>query len=96
MEEQETGLNEMIVKTAAWAHNTNVNRAGFSPLTLVTGKAVQVPGLTMGNVASECHRCRSSKKNTRNNAEDNKRIQRSRNENEIKRLSRNQDKKLLA
>merc|ERR1711867_250471 len=34
-------------------HNTNVNRAGFSPLTLVTGKAVSIPGLTMGNEGSE-------------------------------------------
>ena len=43
----------MIVKTAAWVHNTNVNKLGYSPLTLVTGKAVQIPGLTMGTEASE-------------------------------------------
>ena len=41
------------MKTAAWIHNTNVDRAGYSPLTLVTGKAVSIPGLTMGNEGSE-------------------------------------------
>merc|ERR1711962_788466 len=30
-----------------------VNRAGYSPLTLVKGKAVSIPGLTMGNEGSE-------------------------------------------
>ena len=30
-----------------------MNRAGYSPLTLVTGKAVSIPGLTMGNEGSE-------------------------------------------
>ena len=38
---------------AAWTHNTNVNKLGYSPLKLVTGKAVAVPGLTMYNVATE-------------------------------------------
>merc|ERR1712115_165184 len=42
-----------LVKTAAWTHNTNVNKVGFSPLQLVTGKAVNIPGLTMGNEGSE-------------------------------------------
>ena len=41
------------MKTVAWTHNTNVNRAGYSPLSLVTGKAVTIPGLTMNTVASE-------------------------------------------
>merc|ERR1712240_689963 len=43
----------VLVKTAAWTHNTNVNRAGYSPLTLVTGRAVTIPELTMGNEGSE-------------------------------------------
>ena len=47
------GLTDLLVKTAAWTHNTNVNKVGFSPLTLVTGKAVTIPGLTTGTVASE-------------------------------------------
>merc|ERR1712098_14596 len=53
MEDKNIGLSDVLVKTAAWTHNTNVNRAGYSPLTLVTGKAVTIPGLTMGNEASE-------------------------------------------
>merc|ERR1712029_1307083 len=53
MEDKKIGLTDVLVKTAAWTHNTNVNRAGYSPLTLVTGKAVSIPGLTMGNEGSE-------------------------------------------
>ncbi len=53
MEDKKIGLSDVLVKTAAWTHNTNVNRAGYSPLTLVTGKAVSIPGLTMGNEGSE-------------------------------------------
>ena len=50
---EESSLTDVLVKIAAWIHNTNVNRAGYSPLTLVTGKAVNIPELTMNNVASE-------------------------------------------
>ena len=32
MEDKNIGLNDVVVKTAAWMHNTNVNRAGYSPL----------------------------------------------------------------
>merc|ERR1712126_783509 len=46
-------LTDILVKTAAWTHNTNVNKAGFSPLTLVTGKAVSIPGLTMDTEGNE-------------------------------------------
>ena len=53
MEDKNIGLTDVLVKTAAWTHNTNVNRAGYSPLTLVTGKAVSIPGLTMGNEGRE-------------------------------------------
>merc|ERR1712002_857491 len=53
MEDKKIGLTDVLVKTAAWTHNTNVNRAGYSPLHMVTGKAVHIPGLTMQNVASE-------------------------------------------
>ena len=53
MEDMNIGLSAVLVMTAAWTHNTNVNRAGYSPLTLVTGKAVTIPGLTMGNEGSE-------------------------------------------
>ena len=37
MEDKNVRLKDVLVKTAAWTHNTNVNRAGYSPLTLVTG-----------------------------------------------------------
>ena len=43
----------MFVKIAAWMPNTIVNRAGYSSLMLATGKAVSIPGLTMGNEGSE-------------------------------------------
>ena len=41
------------MKAAAWTHNTSVNKLGYTPLQLVTGKAVSLPGLTTGNVATE-------------------------------------------
>ena len=53
IEDKKIGLTDVLVKTAAWTHNTNVNKAGFSPSTLVTGKAVSIPGLTMGTEGSE-------------------------------------------
>jgi len=53
MEEKKIGLTDVLVKTAAWTHNTIINRAGYTPLTLATGKAVIIPGLTMGNEGSE-------------------------------------------
>ena len=34
-------------------HNTSVNKLGRSPLQLVTGKSVTLPGLTRGNEATE-------------------------------------------
>ena len=53
MEEQKVPLSDSLVKAAAWTHNTSVNKLGYSPLQLVTGQAVMVPGLTTGNVATE-------------------------------------------
>ena len=56
LEKDEKGkevLNNDLVKAAAWVHNTNINRLGFCPLQLATGKAVTIPGLTTGNVATE-------------------------------------------
>ena len=46
-------LTDSLVKIASWIHNTNVNKLGYTPLQLVTGKSCNLPGLTMGNVASE-------------------------------------------
>ena len=53
MEEKKTSLTDSLVKAAAWTHNTSVNKLGYSPLQLVTGKAVSLPGLTTGNLATE-------------------------------------------
>ena len=53
MEQHKTPLTDSLVKAAAWTHNTSVNKLGYSPLQLVTGQAVMVPGLTTGNVATE-------------------------------------------
>merc|ERR1712082_364478 len=53
MKEKKIGLTDVLVKTAAWTHNTNINRAGYTPLTLATGKAVTIHGPTMGNKGSE-------------------------------------------
>merc|ERR1711905_16541 len=53
MEEKKTSLTDALVKAAAWTHNTSVNKLGFSPLQLVIGKAVTLPGLMTGNVAME-------------------------------------------
>ena len=53
MEEKKTSLTDSLVKAAAWTHNTSVNKLGYSPLQLVTGKAVSLPGITTGNLATE-------------------------------------------
>merc|ERR1712240_478950 len=53
VEDKNEGITDVLVKTAAWTHNTNVNRAGYLPLTLVTGKTVTILGLTMGNEGIE-------------------------------------------
>ena len=41
------------VNLASWAHNTNVNVLGFDPMSLVTGKSVSYPGISMGNLATD-------------------------------------------
>ena len=42
------------VSLASWAHNTNVNVLGYDPMSLVTGKSVTYPGVTTGNLATDC------------------------------------------
>ena len=49
MDEKKTPLTDALVKVAAWTHNTSLNKLGYSSLQLVTGKAVTIPGLTIGN-----------------------------------------------
>ena len=53
MGEKKVSLSSSMVKAAAWTHNTSVNKLRYSPLQLVTGKAVTIPGLTTGNLTSE-------------------------------------------
>ena len=53
MEEKKVPLSDSLVKAAAWTHKTLVNKLGYCPLHLVTGKAVTLPGLTTGNVATQ-------------------------------------------
>ena len=53
LEEKKTALNDSLVKAAAWTHNTSIDKLGYTPLQLVTGKAVTLPGLTTGNKATE-------------------------------------------
>ena len=36
-----------------WTHNKSINKLEHSSLQLATGKAVMIPGLTMGSVATE-------------------------------------------
>ena len=43
----------MLVKAASWNHNIRINKLGYSPLQLATEKAVIIPGLTIGNLATE-------------------------------------------
>ena len=53
MKKKKVQHTDSLVKAAAWTHNTSINKLGYSPLQLVTGKAVVIPGLTTGNVATE-------------------------------------------
>ena len=49
MDDKKTPLTDALVKVATWTHNSSLNKLGYSSLQLVTGKAVTIPGLTMGN-----------------------------------------------
>ena len=53
MDEKKVLLSDLLVKAAAWTHNTLVNKLGYCPLQLVMGKAVTLPDITTGNVATE-------------------------------------------
>ena len=53
MEEKKTPLNDSLVKAAAWTHNTSVNKLGYTPLQVITGKLVTLLGLTKGNESTE-------------------------------------------
>merc|ERR1712115_667415 len=51
-EVKKVGLGE-AVDMASWIHNPNVNVLGFQPLPLVTGKSLMIPGMTMGDMATD-------------------------------------------
>ena len=53
LEEKITQSNDSLVKAAARTHNTNVNKLGYMPLQLVTGKSCYHLGLITGNEATE-------------------------------------------
>ena len=39
MEEKKVVLTDSLVKAAVWTHNTNIDKLGYTPLQLVTGKS---------------------------------------------------------
>merc|ERR1712105_546205 len=53
MEEDKKIMLQEATTMAAWTHNTNVNTLGYSPLQLMTGKSIVLPGITSGNMATE-------------------------------------------
>ena len=53
MEEDKKLKLQTAVNMASWTHNTNVNVLGYSPLQLVIGKCIVIPGLNHGNVVME-------------------------------------------
>ena len=53
MEENCSMTLEEAVSKAVWCHNTNTTVKGYAPLQLLTGRAVTIPGITNGNVATE-------------------------------------------
>lgn len=44
---------EDAVSAASWCHNVCVTKNGFSPLQLLTGRAIVLPGVLDGNLATE-------------------------------------------
>ena len=48
-----TALTDSLVKVAAWTHNTSIDKLGYFPLELMTGKSVTLPGLITGDTATE-------------------------------------------
>ena len=53
MEEDKKIVLQEAVTMSAWTHNTNVNVLGYSPLQLMTGKSIVLPGLTTGDAATD-------------------------------------------
>ena len=55
MEEDRKISLTTAVAMAGWTHNTNMNHSGFSPLQLVTGKSITIPGLTFSTPPTLSH-----------------------------------------
>merc|ERR1712030_257805 len=53
MEEDKKVTLSEAVSMASWTHNTNQNNRGYSPLQLVRGKSIVLPGFSNGNLATE-------------------------------------------
>ena len=53
MDEKTVPLSDSLIKVVAWTHNMLVNKLGYCPLQLVTGKAITLSSLTTENVATE-------------------------------------------
>lgn len=53
IEDRKVTLTDSLVKAAAWTYNTNVNRLGYTPMQLVTGKSCNLLVLTLENEATE-------------------------------------------
>ena len=79
-------LKDSLVKAAAWTHNTNLNKLGYTPLQLVKGKSYVLLGLTMGNEATERLGYRGCAEHNGKIVEDSGRVQEGRDENEVEGL----------
>ena len=44
---------QTAVNLASWTHNTNINKLGYTPMHLATGKSVIFPGIAVGNKATD-------------------------------------------
>ena len=53
MQTDKTLTLQEAVNIAAWSHNTNVNKLGYSPMQLQLGKAVTLPGFTEGSIVTD-------------------------------------------
>ena len=44
---------ELAVSRACWTDNTYIMLSGYDPWTLITSKSVVIPGISIGNIATE-------------------------------------------
>lgn len=53
MEDKKVVFNDSLVRAAVWTHKIYVNKLGYTPLHLVTGKLCTLPGLSISNVVTQ-------------------------------------------